>query len=67
MKKTLQKILAIVMVITMIFSQMAIMSSAFESDIANVTIIADGKLVENYDGYWDDEWDPETGEYHWFH
>ena len=63
MKKTLQKVLAIVMVLTMLFSQMAIMSSAFESEIASVTIVADGKLIENYDGYWDDEWDEETGEY----
>ena len=50
MKKTLQKVLAIVMVLTMLFSQMAIMSSAFESEIASVTIVADGKLIENYDG-----------------
>ena len=63
MKKTLQKTLAVIMVIAMIFTQMAIMSSAFESKIASVTIVADGKLIENYDGYWDDEWDEETGEY----
>jgi len=70
MKKTLQKVLAIVMVLTMLFSQMAIMSSAVEPEIVSITGEANILLVENYDGWWTTDWDEETdcetGEYFYY-
>ena len=60
MKKTLQKILAIVMVLTMLFSQMAIMSSAVEPEIVSITGEATVSLVEHYDGWWTCDWDEEN-------
>ena len=61
MKKNFQKMLAVVMVITMIFSQMAIMASAVESDVVSITAVAQDPLIEGYHGYWefDEYWDEE--------
>ncbi len=60
MKKTLQKTLAVVMVIAMIFSQVAIISFAAEPEIVSITAVAQNSLIEGYDGYWETEWDYEN-------
>ena len=59
MKKTLQKTLAVVMVIAMIFSQMAIMSSALEPEIVSITAVANRDLIQYADGYWAEHSDDE--------
>ena len=64
MKITLQqKVLAIVMVVAMLFSQMAIMSSAISENIESVTAVAQKSLIENIDGYLKSDYNDETGEY----
>ena len=65
MKKTLQKTLAVIMIIAMIFTQMAIIASAAEPEIVGITAVAQKSLIENYDGYLDYEeiYDEELGEW----
>ena len=65
MKKTLQKTLAVIMVIAMIFTQMAIIASAAEPEIVGIAAVAQKSLIENYDGYLDYEeiYDEELGEW----
>ena len=47
MKKTLQKTLAVIMVIAMIFTQMAIIASAAEPEIVGIAAVAQKSLIEN--------------------
>ncbi len=61
MKKNFQKTLAVIMVIAMIFTQMAIIASAAEPEIVGITAVAQDPLIEGYHGYWefDEYWDEE--------
>ena len=56
MKKSVNKFLAVLISMTMIFSQMAILSSAVAKTVVSVTAVAQRKLIENYDGNYLD-WD----------
>ena len=58
MKKTFKKILAVIIVLTMLISQSSLFSFAIgENLIVSMTATANSQLIKNFSGYWTTKWD----------
>ncbi len=56
MKKTIGKVLSVLIVISLILSQMAMLSFATEPEIVSFTAVAQNDLIENYNGWYTTDW-----------